>query len=179
MLCRTFWGRATPHSGQSLTHTRTRVTIWCRGINKAAHSLQEKRAAAFAILVRTHQTHAERHTWKWRRYTWLREASLRGLNQHFKRAGNKNTPGGGEERGAARRQILSAPDGAAEEGKKGWEGEEEEEGGVFRCADWNKRVCVCVNWHIFVLFVWTLLISVKPQNCFLPWCNKRLLNRHF
>lgn len=37
-----------------------------------------------------------------------------------------------------------------EEGMEGGERREEEEGGVFRCADWKVCVCVCVNRHMHI-----------------------------
>lgn len=70
---------------------------------------------------------------------------MRGLNQHFKRAGNKNTPSGGEGSGLAVKTVISrrsrrGGDGGNEERK-----ERAEFSGVLNG--------VCVSRHTVGLFV--------------------------
>lgn len=108
---------------------------------------------------------------------------MRGLNQHFKRAGNKNTPSGGEGSDSAAETVISRRgEGVGEKGKEGGEGGEEEEGGVFRCADW--KVCVRIGICIFVcecsvcLSVWVFVfvqgaIVLAEMTDLIAICSRR------
>lgn len=64
---------------------------------------------------------------------------MRGLNQHFKRAGNKNTPSGGEGSGLAVKTVISR------RSRRGGDGgnEERKERAEFSGVLNGGGVCVC------------------------------------